>query len=102
MPITPDEAKTLANAAGRGSPRDTAKFLRAVTEGDFVAAGTKQTAVPDYTITYGAADPSITPGDSIEFANGGTPTVSELLEAVEDLSAKLNAALAVMRAYGMI
>lgn len=40
----------------------------------------------DIAITYSAADPSITTNGAITIANGGTPTVAELLEFCEELN----------------
>ena len=54
----------------------------------------------DYTITWTANEP--TAGDSATIADGTAPTVAELGQAVADITAKLNIALAALRANGII
>jgi len=61
----------------------------------------QQTTLADLTITYTAADPSITPDGSLTVANGGTPTVGELLEGLEEAYARINALTAQIQALGL-
>lgn len=61
----------------------------------------QQSKIADMTITYTANNPSITPDGSITIADGSTPTVNELLEFCEELSAKLNAVYDLLEAYGL-
>ena len=55
--------------------------------------------IADLTIVYTSNDPSITPDGSVTFADGSTPTVDELLEAVEELSAKVSAIIAALEGF---
>lgn len=61
-----------------------------------------QAAIANLTLAYTANNPNIVPNGTVTFANGSTPTVAELLEAVAELNAKLNAALAALRTAGII
>jgi hypothetical protein len=61
---------------------------------------TQSAAELDYTITWTANEP--TAGDSATIADGTVPTVAELGQAVADITAKLNTALAALRANGII
>lgn len=64
--------------------------------------GSQASAIADMITTYSSNDPSITPDGTITVADGGTPTVDELLEFCEELSAKLDAVLAALRGAGII
>lgn len=65
--------------------------------------GASQAAVQAaLTIIYTGNDPSITPDASITFADGSTPTVGELLEAVEELAAITAALLACVKGAGLM
>ncbi len=68
----------------------------------YIPRGYQQSAVDAIAITYSAADPEITTNGAITIANGGTPTVAELLEFCEELNAKITALTAVLAAYGMV
>ena len=70
--------------------------------GKITAAGTQASAISDLTITYTTGDPSITANGALTVADGSTPTVDELLEAVEELTAQNNAILAALRGAGII
>ncbi len=61
---------------------------------------TQQTLVPQYVITWTANEP--TAGDAATIADGTVPTVAELGQAVQDLTTKLNAALLVLEAHGLM
>lgn len=69
--------------------------------GSAVASGTQAANIPDMAIVYTSNDPSITPDGSVTFADGSTPTVAELLEAVEELTAKVNLLIAATEAFGI-
>jgi hypothetical protein len=56
-----------------------------------VASADALTGVSAITITYTTGDPSITPDGAVTIADGATPTVDELLEAVVELNAKVQA-----------
>lgn len=60
----------------------------------------QSTAIANYDITWSANEP--TAGDSATIANGSTPTVAELGQAVADITAKLNGALALLRTHGFL
>lgn len=64
--------------------------------------GAQGAAIANMATVYTTNDPAITPNGTVTFANGTVPTVAELLEAVEELKAKLNTALAAMRTHGLI
>ena len=53
--------------------------------------GTVNSGVAPIAVTYTTADPGITPDGAITIANGGTPTVSELLQFCVELNAKIAA-----------
>lgn len=53
--------------------------------------GTVNTGVAPVTVTYTASNPNITPNGAVTIANGGTPTVAELLEFCVELNAKIAA-----------
>lgn len=59
-------------------------------------------AKSDLTITYTAANPSITANGAVTVANGGTPTVAELLEFCEELKSQTNTILAALRGAGIM
>jgi len=61
--------------------------------------GSQQANVPTYDITWTANEP--TAGSTHTIADGAVPTVAELGQAVADLTAKLNAVLAVLEAHGL-
>lgn len=67
---------------------------------DNVVVSVRQANVPDYTITWTANEP--TAGDSATIADGTVPTVAELGQAVQDLTTKLNATLAILEAHGLM
>lgn len=62
--------------------------------------GTIAAAELDYTITWSSNEPAA--GDTATIADGTVPTVAELGQAVADITAKLNTALAALRANGII
>lgn len=53
--------------------------------------GAVNSGVTPVTVTYTAANPNITPDGAITIANGGTPSVSELLQFCVELNAKIAA-----------
>lgn len=57
--------------------------------GRMLAAGTQASHQAALAITYSSNDPSITPNGAVTIADGSAPTVSELLECVEELSAMI-------------
>jgi len=59
-----------------------------------------QSAIADYTITW--TDNAPTPGSAATIADGDAPTAAETGQAIADLTAKLNLALAALRANGII
>lgn len=64
-----------------------------------IVRGTQQANIASLTVT--ATTGSLpTANGSITIANAATPTVAELQEFCVELNAKLNAALAVLDAYG--
>lgn len=65
-----------------------------------VVVDVRQTNVPVYTITWTANAP--TAGDAATIADGTVPTVAELGQAVQDLTTKLNATLAILEAHGLM
>jgi hypothetical protein len=60
---------------------------------------TQQTNVPTYDITWTANEP--TAGDTATIADGDTPTVAETGQAIADLTAKVNALIAILEAHGL-
>jgi hypothetical protein len=60
----------------------------------------QQTNVADYTITWTANEP--TAGSTATIADGAAPTVVETGQAIADLTAKVNAMLAVLEAHGLM
>lgn len=94
MALTSDTKQRLAIACASQAAADEieAKALDVTT----------QAAVADLTVAYTAGNPNIVPNGTVTIANGATPTVAELLEAVEELKAKLNTTLARLRAAGII
>ncbi len=68
----------------------------------FIPRGKPQAAVSAVAITYTTNDPEVTPNGAVTVADGDTPTVSELLELVEELNAKITALNGVMAAYGLV
>ena len=67
-----------------------------------VASGTQAVVIADIAITYTTADPSITPDGAVTVANGGTPTVAELLELCEEIIANQNAIIDALQAFGIV
>lgn len=53
-------------------------------------------------ITYSAADPAIADSQAITIANGGTPTVSELLEFCEKLNNRIAYLHTILERNGMM
>lgn len=66
-----------------------------------IAHGTQQSNIADVAITYTTGDPSITPNSAITIADGGTPTVDELLEFCVELNAKVSTIIDALEAYGI-
>lgn len=66
-----------------------------------IARGTKAAAIPDLVVTYTTGS-APTPSSALTVANSATPTVVELLAYCADLQAKLQAATAAMKAFGII
>lgn len=64
--------------------------------------GAQGAAVADLAINYTGGNPNLVPNSVVVVANGAAPTVAELLEAVGELTAKLNTVLARLRAHGLI
>jgi hypothetical protein len=64
--------------------------------------GAQGVAIPNMAIVYTVGDPVLVPDSSVTFADGAAPTVAELLEAVGELTAKLNVALGALRTHGLI
>ena len=62
----------------------------------------QQSNIADYTFAFTTDDPGITAGDSITIADGDAVTNAELFEICVDLAAKLNAALDVLEAHGLM
>lgn len=61
--------------------------------------GDRQSNVATYDITWTANEP--TAGSTITIADGDIPTVAELGQVTADLTAKVNAILAVLEAHGL-
>lgn len=59
-------------------------------------------AIADMAIVYTTGDPSITPDGSITIANGAAPTVDELLEFCEELTAKQIAIITALEGSGIL
>lgn len=65
--------------------------------------GDRQSNVADLTIAYTTDDPGVTPNSAITFADGdGTLVTAEVVEAVEEIVAKVNAILDVLEAHGLM
>jgi len=71
-----------------------------VVVGERLSLAAPETAIADYVITWTANEP--TAGDTATIADGDTPTVAETGQAIADLTAKLNLALAALRTLGGI
>lgn len=67
---------------------------------DKVVVSTQQTNVADYTITWTANEP--TAGSTATIADGNSPSVGETGQAIADLTAKVNAILAILEAHGLM
>jgi hypothetical protein len=65
-----------------------------------VPTPSQQAAILDYTITWTGNEP--TAADTQTIVDGDDPTVVETGQAIADLTAKLNLALAALRANGLI
>jgi len=61
--------------------------------------GPQQSNVPDLVITWTANEP--TAGDTQTIADGTTPTVAELGQAVKNLNTKISAIITVLEAHGL-
>ena len=70
--------------------------------GSITDDGTQASAISDLTITYTAGTPSHTLTGTLTIAQGGTPTVDELLEFCEELKTQTNGILAAMRGVGIL
>ena len=65
--------------------------------------GAQQTLIADHAIAYTTDDPGLTAANTTTFADGdGTLVTAEVLQAVTDLSAKINAILDVLEAHGLM
>jgi hypothetical protein len=60
----------------------------------------RATNVPSYDITWSANEP--TAGSTATIADGDTPTVAELGQAVADITAKLNLLIAALEDHGLM
>lgn len=70
-----------------------------IVEGKIVV-GEQGANIPSYDITWTANEP--TAGDTATIADGSTPTVAELGQAVADLTAKVNAIITAMETHGLL
>ena len=61
--------------------------------------GAQQTNIPTYDITWTANEP--TAGDTATIADGDLVAGTEIGQAIADLTAKLNAVIAVLEAHGL-
>lgn len=65
--------------------------------------GAQQTFLADLVITYTTDDPGVTPDNAIAIADGdGTLVTAEVMIAIEELVAKVNAILDVLEAHGLM
>lgn len=78
-----------------------AELNKLASAGAAVPSGTQASNIAEIVITYTANDPSITADGAVTVADGSTPTVSELLELVEELLANQNAIIAALEAFGI-
>ena len=67
---------------------------------DIVVITEQGVAIADYDVTWTANAP--TPASTQTIADGTVPTVAELGQAVANIEAKLNVALAMLRTHGLI
>jgi len=64
--------------------------------------GLQQTTIADHSITYGTDNPGLTAADATAIADGdATIVLAEMLQLGTDLSAKINAIIAVLDAHGL-
>jgi hypothetical protein len=62
----------------------------------------QQSAIANLAWTYTANDPGTTPNNATTFADGTTLVAATVYEALDEIEAKINAILAVMRTHGLI
>lgn len=77
-------------------------FLTVAERSRIAALSTAGAAVAGTTIVYTAADPGITPDNSVTIANGALPTTPELLELCVELRAQIETMKARLEALGLI
>lgn len=83
------------------NPKASVSQLADASDNPMIAA--QQTLVADLTITYTTDDPGVTPNSAITFADGdGTLVTAEVIEAIEEIVAKVNAILDVLEAHGLM
>jgi hypothetical protein len=97
-----DGGLRLGSGAGTAVTSTAAELNLLDGAGAVVASGTEQSNIADLAIIYTSNDPSITPDGSVTFADGSSPTVDELLEAIEELTAKQNLILDALIAFGIV
>jgi len=69
-------------------------------EGTKVVGTVFGTPIANHIITWSAAEP--TAGDAQTIANGGTPTVAELGQSVQNINTKLNLIIDALSGHGLI
>lgn len=74
---------------------------QAAADSSVIPTGTQQSAIADLTVTASSGTLPTANG-SVTISDASTPTVAELQEFCVELEAKLEAALAALRAYGII
>ena len=65
--------------------------------------GAQQTLIADLSITYTTDDPGLSAASALTIADGdGTLVTAEVLQAITDIHAKINAILDVLEAHGLM
>jgi len=91
---------TLPSRCYRMDFDDLSFDVEGIVVNDKVVVSSQQANVADYTITWTANEP--TAGDAATIADGDSPSVAETGQAIADLTAKLNAVLAILEAHGLM
>lgn len=70
-------------------------------EVNLLDGATQASSIADLTVTYTTGDPGTTPNSAIVVANGAAISDAEIVAAIDELAAKVNAILAALDTFGV-
>ena len=71
-------------------------------EYNLLDGGTQASAIADFAITYTTGDPETTISDAITIADGTAISDAEVVEALDKITAKVNAIITALEGFGVV